>query len=233
MKLISILGDSISTYAGYTPKGYSVFYDEKMQSQNGLKSVYDIWWAKVNQALHTYLCVNNSYSGSRVTGKDFPSASSDERIINLRTNMYSPDIILVYIGFNDFGNGVEIYGKGLKRIAGGNPLIFADAYKNMLSKLKREYPQSRIICGTLLRTTIKGNRKWIFPEMYAGKRFEDYNIAIRRISKKQNCYLADMGSLDIRYETLDGSHPTAEGHLTIANAWIKCLFDLKHRGLPI
>ena len=51
MKLVSILGDSISTFEGYNPLGYSVFYDQEMQNKNGLKTVYDTWWAKVNQAL--------------------------------------------------------------------------------------------------------------------------------------------------------------------------------------
>ena len=108
VKYVSIVGDSISTYEGYNPKGYSVFYDEYMQKQNGLKSVYDTWWAKVNQALHAYLCVNNSYSGSKVSGKSFPSGWSDERLLNLNTEKYSPDIILVYLGTNDYGYGVKI-----------------------------------------------------------------------------------------------------------------------------
>ena len=34
-------------------------------------------------------------------------------------------------------------------------------------------------------------------------------------------YLADVGAYESRYESLDGSHPTAEGHRTIAEAWIK------------
>lgn len=41
--LVSILGDSISTYNGYNPNGYAVYYDEEMQIRNGLKSVYDTW----------------------------------------------------------------------------------------------------------------------------------------------------------------------------------------------
>ena len=64
---VSIVGDSISTYEGYNPDRYKVFYNRTMQMANGLNSVYDTWWAKVNQSLHAYLCVNNSYSGSKVT----------------------------------------------------------------------------------------------------------------------------------------------------------------------
>ena len=60
---VSIVGDSISMYEGYSPNGYKVFYNRTMQIANGLNSVYDTWWAKVDQWLHAYLCVNNSYSG--------------------------------------------------------------------------------------------------------------------------------------------------------------------------
>ena len=70
------------------------FYDIEMQRKYGLNIVYDTWWAKVNQALHAYLCVNNSYSGSKVTGKDFPSAVSEERVANLHNGEHYPDVIL-------------------------------------------------------------------------------------------------------------------------------------------
>ena len=106
--LVSFLGDSISTYSGFNPEGYAVFYDAEMQKRNGLNSVYDTWWAKVNQELRAYLCVNNSYSGSRVSGTDFPAGCCSERIMHLHTPKYKPNLILIYLGFNDFGYGVPI-----------------------------------------------------------------------------------------------------------------------------
>lgn len=226
MKFVSILGDSISTYAGYNPEGYSVYYDSEIQKKNSLSSVYDTWWAMVNQALGAYLCVNNSYSGSRVSGAGFPAASSDERIARLRTDTSKPDIILIYIGFNDFGYGVKVRRKGLEALSGKDMLVFADAYDHMLAGIRERYPEAVIVCATLMRTGIRNKEDWIFPEAYAGINFEEYNSAIRKICKKQKCYLADMGSLNIRYETLDGSHPTARGHQAIAGAWIECLTKL-------
>lgn len=70
--IISIMGDSISTFESFNPDGYCVFYDEQMQYINGLTLVNDTWWAQVIQALHGELCVNNSYSGSKVSGEGFP-----------------------------------------------------------------------------------------------------------------------------------------------------------------
>lgn len=226
MLFVSILGDSISTYEGYNPEGYSVFYDKTMQMQNGLSSVYDTWWAKVNQALHAYLCVNNSYSGSKVTGDAFPAASSQIRTSCLHNGQYSPDMILIYIGFNDFGNGVPAAKRGLKSLFCKDLTCFKDAYEDMLRKIRNNYPNAKIVCGTLMRTVIKENSYWVFPEDYRGIAFEDYNNAIRKSCKKAYCCLADLSALNMRYETLDGTHPTNQGHETIALAWVTCLKQL-------
>ena len=226
MRFVSIVGDSISTYEGYNPQGYSVYYNEEMQKKNGLKSVYDTWWAKVNQALYGLLCVNNSYSGSKVSGEKFPAAISEQRMNTLKAKEYSPDYILVYIGFNDFANGVPISMNPSKNSLNINYSTFEEAYDIMLQKIISRNPMTKIICGTIMRTEIRGRNNWSFPEYYAGIGLEEYNDVIRRITKKNKCIVADVSSLDMMYETLDGSHPTANGHRTIADAWIKCLADL-------
>ena len=77
---VSIMGDSISTYMGFNPKGYAVYYDENYQTQTHLTDVSLTWWHRVITNLGGTLCVNNSYSGSMVSGGKFPSGSSAERI---------------------------------------------------------------------------------------------------------------------------------------------------------
>ena len=220
--LISILGDSISTYTGFNPAGYRVFYEGAKPEQNGLESVYDTWWAKVNQHLHAYLCVNNSYSGSTVSGSAFPAACSMERTSALHHEKYRPDIILVYIGHNDFGRGVPIAQKKTL-LRAQNPNYFLDACLLMLERIRKNYPDAKIICATLMRTYMKDAPSWIFPETFAGIPQEDYNKAIRQACSKQKCIPADLAQTGAAYETLDGSHPTKKGHLEIANAWIRVL----------
>lgn len=222
MLMVSIIGDSISTYSGYNPKEYAVFYDAVNQYRNGLTSVYDTWWAKVNQALHAYLCVNNAYSGSKVSGNGFPSANCRERTGSLHTQQYMPDVILIYIGFNDFANGIKIRSGLFDK---NKDQYFYDMYLKMLLQIKQNYPDSVIICGTLMKGYLKDSN-WIFPESYAGIPFEDYNDAIRKAAQKADVKIADLALLSDRYETLDGTHPTAKGHLAIAKSWISCLTDL-------
>ncbi|MDO5133355.1 MAG: SGNH/GDSL hydrolase family protein [Eubacteriales bacterium] len=219
MKQISILGDSISTFAGVNPQGYSVYYDKDLQLRNGLNSVDDTWWAKVIHRMQGRLCVNDSYSGSRVTGEGFPAGASEKRIRNLRTEQHDPDIILIFMGLNDFAGGVEL-------ISSLDDFGFEDSYDFMLKTVKTIYPSADIVCGTLMRTVLRGRSVWQFPEYSAGAGFEQYNNSIRWVTQENQCYLADLCREDARYETLDGFHPTARGHAAIAGRWIECLGEL-------
>ena len=76
---ISILGDSISTFAGYTQKD-SVFYDSYVQWETGVKTVEDTWWMQVIRAFDAELGINNSVAGSMVSGNLSTSAMAEERI---------------------------------------------------------------------------------------------------------------------------------------------------------
>lgn len=209
------MGDSISTYHDYNPADYSVYYDRRRCALNELNSAYDCWWAQVNQFLRAYLCVNNSYSGSKVSGTTFPAACSRERTSALHQQGYSPDIILAYIGFNDFGCSVPVFGN--------DQSSFEYSYEIMLSRLKARYPRAWIFCGTLMKSCLKRDPSWEFPAQYKARSIEEYNHAIRIACQKQECLLADLASLNRRYETLDGTHPTANGHKTLAECWIACL----------
>lgn len=224
MKQISIIGDSISTYYGFVPDGYKVYYNEEMALENQLTSVDDTWWRIVCKHLGAEICVNNSYSGSRVSGNGFPCASSDERTSSLHTECATPDLILLYIGANDFGRGI-----GIKE----NPFfykeaIFYDAYKEMLQKIISNYPNSKIVCATLMKSSVKDNPRWEYPRSKTGISLEEYNEAIREIANNLGVLVADLEALNTPYETLDTLHPTKEGHRTIANAWIS---ELKRMGI--
>lgn len=152
MLKISVLGDSISTFTGYNPDGYSVFYNKEIARANGLHDMSETWWNQVIRAYNGDLLVNDSFSGSRVSGLEFPSANSVQRILNLRKDAI-PDVILVYIGFNDFGYGVPLKRKWFSNM--NRLLFFQDSYCIMLKRLKIAYPNAIIVCGTLSKTFIK------------------------------------------------------------------------------
>ena len=134
---------------------------------------------------------------------------------------------MIYIGFNDFGNGINI----VENICMNNGESFYQSYLDMLLRIKQNYPQSTIICGTLMKSCIKDRSDWKFPEKWAGISINDYNTAIKIACKTAQVGVADLASLDMRYETLDGAHPTKNGHITMAKAWIECLNSITDKKL--
>lgn len=215
---ISIVGDSISTYVGYNPKGYRVFYNDDTARANGLESVEDTWWKQVINGLGGRLCVNNSYSGSFVAYEDDTSACSDARCSALH-NDATPDIILIYMGTNDRGYEVAVGIDDSRNIK-----KFYGAYRCMLSRIKSNYPTAKIVCATLLIGKAKEGMGIDFDLFM--EEDELYNQAIRLAVKEEGCILADLALSDVRYEAHDCCHPTGYGHKQMATLWLDSLKSL-------
>ncbi len=214
---ISILGDSISTYMGYNPYGYPVYYKDDRLYDNDITSVNDTWWKQVIDGLDGELCVNNSYSGSTVVGAVESSACSNERCSNLH-NETAPNIILVYIGTNDRG-----FEMNLGENCPDDTLGFYGAYRTMLKRIKNNYPMAKIMCGTLLMGYLKDGQNLVYDHFE--REDSRYNDAIRLAVKENGCLLADLALSGERYETLDYCHPTKKRHCTIAKLWLNHLLE--------
>lgn len=224
-KKFSILGDSISTLAGYNPKGYKVFFDGESCEKSGVEKMQDTWWGKVIDFFGGELLVNNSWSGSRVTrlpNNDnlFPSGCSDERTGGLHINGVKPDVIIVYLGTNDWAFGAELDGTRLL-IDKSNMQYFAAAYETMLEKTKTNYPNAEIWCCTLNTTFMSSNPSFSFPYEYGGTHIEKYNQIIKDTADMNNCKIIDLYSYHIPYDSIDGSHPNADGMNTLATLIIR------------
>ncbi len=212
----SILGDSISTFKGFNPYNFPVYYSYDIAHKNGMESVDDTWWGILIKELDANLCVNSSYSGGYVVGSGVASSCSLERTSCLHGRL-KPDIILIYMGTNDCGSGVEI---ALNEEDNINK--FYGAYRVMLKRLKNRYPNTKIICGTLINKYLKNTD----PKSYSSITVEKYNEAIRLAVKSENCLLADLSSYNESYETLDYCHPTKQGHKLLAQLWLKSIENL-------
>ena len=209
---VSILGYSISTYIGYNPRGYAVYYKEDKAYDNEINSVDDTWWKQVIDGLGGELCVNNSYSGSLVTGAFAPSACSAERCASLHDETV-PDIILIYIGTNDRG-----FEMNLGENRPNDTMGFYGAYRAMLRQIKNNYPTAKIVCGTLLMGRLQAGQNLAYDRFM--KEDMRYNGVIRLAVKEEGCLLADIALADERYETLDYCHPTKSGHKEMAKLWL-------------
>lgn len=225
-KQFSILGDSISTLAGYNPSNYNVFYGGETCEKSGVKEMQDTWWGKVIDFFGGELLVNNSWSGSRVTRLPkseslFPSGCSDKRTGGLHINEVNPDVIMVYLGTNDWAFGAELDG-GTRLLEDElNMCNFAVAYESMLQKLKQNYPQSEIWCCTLTESFMSSNPSFKFPYTYAGTHIEDYNQIIQNTAKMFQCKVIDLYGYHIPYDSIDGTHPNADGMNTLAMLMIR------------
>uniref|UniRef100_UPI003A9704AA hypothetical protein n=1 Tax=Senegalimassilia anaerobia TaxID=1473216 RepID=UPI003A9704AA len=78
-KTFSIMGDSISTFEGCVPDGYTLFYNDERLERSEVLRPEDTWWSHAVRALGGTVLADSAWSGSMVEGAGFPAASSPER----------------------------------------------------------------------------------------------------------------------------------------------------------
>lgn len=221
-KYFSILGDSISTLEGYNPPECAVFYDAEHQYLSGIFRPEDTWWGKVIHQLGGRLLVNNAYSGSMVCKHPCCEIESygcsDARTAGLGIGDVKPDVIMVFLGFNDFGAGMPLTSDDVQNLA-----VFQNAYLVMLGKIKRNFPAAEIWCLTLPCSCWRSNSQWEYPACRSGGHIRDYCRIIADCAHTCNCKIVDIHNPDLPYDTIDGYHPTANGMQTIADAVFKVI----------
>lgn len=224
-KQISILGDSISTLDGYNPEGYNLFFTGDNCAKAGVREMNDTWWGQVINLLGAELLINNSWSGSRVSQlprseKLFPSGCSDERTSALHLYDTMPNVIIVYLGTNDWAYGVtpEPWNIG---DCDENELSFSGAYETMVKKLQNNYPNAKICCCTLNTTFMSANPEFKFPVAHGGVHIDVYNNIIKSTANRFGCKLIDLAAYHKAYDSIDGSHPNANGMKTLATMMLR------------
>lgn len=224
-KKLSVLGDSISTFTGYIPAGNAVWYTGR---NNGVSSVNDTWWMKLIKGLDMQLLVNNSWSGSRVTTTDGSAKSGCYSRCEALGN--DPDVIIVYMGINDFNNGVTL---GTYNGDGAFPAettTFREAYAVMLNKILKKYPKTEVWACTLPYCERTGENT--FPEVNGnGVTLDVWNEAIRDLAALFGVKVLENAECGLTYQNMsaymgdyaagEGLHPNAAGHSLLANQAIR------------
>ena len=220
-KTVSILGDSISTFQGWIPEGYACFYPDP---DNDIKDVSQTWWMQVIQNTGMRLLVNGSWSASTVCGdsraENSGAGCSSNRSVDLMGNTGTvPDVILVYMGINDFFHSIDLGSFSGTAAYRNDHYIwdFTEGYELMLQKLQAVYPTSRIYCMTLLESN-----SWEGTSVNAnGNTVEDYNSRIRQVAAAHGVSVIDLrncgiASYELGWHTSDGVHPNRKGAAKIA-----------------
>ncbi len=235
-KLVSIMGDSISTFEGIIPDGWRVYYSKEDDVESGITDASMTWWMLLADALGAEVLVNSSYSGSTVAGISFPVCSSKERAqALLGKNGEKPDIVFVFAGINDYGWGdadaqlraraksmpqnidISLYPEAEAGLAiPGAIQEFEDAYTNMLENILEVAPDAEIYCMTLLPGRIDGEQKSTFCYSLRGVSLDEYNNAIKRACENTNSKFLDIRGFGYDYSSTDGTHPNVCGMKQLA-----------------
>lgn len=231
---ISILGDSISTFSSCNPAGYQVYYRGERCEQTGVLTPEDTWWAQVAARLNGRILANGSFSGSRVEGDGFPAGCSKKRVAALACNGMVPDMVIVFMGINDYGWG-GLSAQSLRRdispghadsnsrpgeAGNASPVAltrFSHAYRLMLQRIRASYPQAIVWCCTLCPGRVAASPHPTFTMNFRGIPFDEYNDAIRQAARAADCRIADLRAQGLDYEAWDGTHPTARGMRQLAD----------------
>ena len=206
-KTLSILGDSVSSFQGYVPSGNEVWYPN-----GNVQNVSDTWWKKVINALGMTLKVNNSYSGSRVTTTDGTATAGVTRCTSLGTD---PDVIIVFIGVNDFFGDVALGTYDGKTAVPSTTTTFLEAFGLMIYRIITQYPKAEVWIGTIALTGY-------LPINNNNVNISTFNDGIVRLADSFDCKVLRIDKCGLKYQnasyyTVEGYHPNKDGHSLIAN----------------
>lgn len=220
-KRFSILGDSVSTLDGYNPPEYLVYYEGYRKFDTDVFFMEDTWWGQVISALGGSLLVNESFSGSLLAKHReciIPSyGCSDERTSALSEDGTLPDVIMLFMGTNDWGRQMKLYpDEGEKE----DLSIFSVAYEKAIEKLRRNYPDAEIWCFTL---PINRTDPRTLAIAEGRPPIDRYCEVIRSCAAREGCRVVDLYHAAPEYDTVDGFHPTAKGMKTLSMAVLSCL----------
>jgi lysophospholipase L1-like esterase len=214
-KIISILGDSISTFAGYIPEadGVNLAHRPRYPQDNLLTDVNDTWWMKLINTLVARLGVNDSWAGSTVSNfrdhneKDFGPDAAMASITRIRNLGFkgAPDLIIFFGGTNDAGKMIEkgsFCGSHKLDLAARKWDSFADAYSEALLRLKHFYPEAEIVA---VSPSISGG-------YYDNGRLSEFADLALEICLHYNIKCVDLRKSGLTFDMLpDTLHPNAEG----------------------
>ena len=243
---ISVLGDSISTLAGWIPEGWRVHYGGEAKVPD-VERPEDTWWGRVICGLDGHLVANASFSGSVMEGFGFPAGCSAERIAALAgPEGELPDVVIVYLGINDYGwagGRNQVMGHSLSASARpedlGEPYEvepvaapdavdrFERAYRHALAQVRERFPEALTWCVTLCPGAVAGDADAVYKWCIRGVDLDEYNRAIRRAAEAEGARVADLRAFGVDVDTVDGAHPTALGMRQLAGM---CLAQMA--GLP-
>lgn len=148
-KSFSVLGDSYSTFAGYIPDGYAIWYDNNVKANNDVCAVEQTWWSLLAERTGMELIQNNSYSGSTVCNTGYGGADYSDRSFITRMPMTlegCPDVLLIFGATNDSWSNAPMGELKFSDWTSEDLYQALPAYCYMLDWYKHNAKYTRVIC---------------------------------------------------------------------------------------
>ena len=183
-----ILGDSYSTFEGYVPDSYEVYYSKSAAGETGVNGVEQTWWMRLIRATQSRLLLNSSWSGTTVCNTGYCGDCTENSFITrfdrlaeggfFRENQV--DTVLIFGGTNDSWANAPI---GELQYAGWRKedlYFFLPAVCYLIHRVKTALPRARVICviNTEMKDAIAGGIKT------ACEKFGAEAIALNEIEKQ-------------------------------------------------
>ena len=166
MKNIVIFGDSYSTYEGYIPEGYAVYYSGHRESPPDVSSVDKTWWRLLADDMGINIVQNNSWSGSTIcfTGYNNYDASHSSSFIYRFEKLWDEgffkendiDTVLVFGGTNDSWSNAPLGQINYEKTERDDLYCVLPAIAYFAKMLKERLPEAdiRFIVNTEIKAEI-------------------------------------------------------------------------------
>lgn len=151
---VLIFGDSYSTFEGYIPEGYDIYYYKDGRSNGEVTRVEETWWHRVITETGSKLVLNDSWSGSAIChtgygGRDKSESSSFvSRFLRLRREGFFSenkiDTVFIFGGTNDTGNDSPLGESMYENIEKEDLYNVLPAISYLMAELKSTLPEARI-----------------------------------------------------------------------------------------
>lgn len=206
---INFLGDSITEAANVDGEGYATLLGRETGA----------------------IVRNYGVGGTRVAPQHTPTVDHprwDLDFLMRSAEMdLDADLVVVFGGTNDFGHGDAPLGT----IDDDTPATFQGAYNLLLTRIRKNFPQAKLIVCTPLHRAVE--EKPLREEKGEGSQYlRTYVELIRALAKKHGAALLDLyETSSVNAATLDtltddGLHPNHEGHAALARDVINFLETL-------
>lgn len=208
MKLgnVLIFGDSYSTFEGYIPEGYNVYYRTDSGATD-VRAVTETWWHQLIKETGSNLVLNDSWSGSTVCNTGWDGDCSKTSSFNYRLNKYISngffnenkiDTVLVFGATNDSWINVPLGELKFSDFEEKELFGFLPAVSCFLKTLRETLPDARIVY--IINSGLQ-------------KPFEE---GIKEASNRYGIQTIEVGNID-----KESGHPTVKGMAEIKDVILK------------